>query len=438
MRVYQALIQSHISLNQYTNAEHLVLRLLKIAEIFKDEGIKRTFLILHSVIISAGNEWSRSVDTLLRDDLVIEGVNPRHIRSAAVNLSNGLLNLGALTKASHYVNVAISLVENDMPLFSQKTWIDALRGFLNQKASRDHVVAELYSWQIESMRLLSLSQSSAPIGKSLSERSYYLGLVFEKSTVATQKDLPESDQLFGIWMRGKARIELSEYGMAFQEFVGVGEIATEDLLNRVLCAALDLDLSMTPLDTPRVPLQQAENVFRAVFADAKKIPHADPEGLAALVMRWHPQVAVYAALMPNPVRECLPALDLLARVDQRATWRGQALPPALVPHLTRLGVRVPTPGVTLGGNAAYQVARLSRLVGEATVWGPVVPLLPVVVALCRGGEAHRQAAQRAWRDFGMLPGAHRDPELEGVVEVWRAVVAGERPLADGLRALQDL
>ncbi len=196
---------------------------------------------------------------------------------------------------------------------------------------------------------------------------------------------------------------------------------------------------MTPLDILRTPLLEAEERFRKVFEDARTIRHADPEGLAGLVIRWHPQAAAYAALMPQPVRECFPALDLIMRVSNRASWRGQAVPAPLVAHLTRLGLRVPTIGLSVGGNVAYQIARLGREENGVKIWGPVLPLLPMLAALARGGPDHLTIARRAWKDFGVLPtGNHNDPALADVVEVWRAVVDGQRPLADGLRALQDL
>ncbi|MHA0041921.1 hypothetical protein [Deinococcus sp. PEB2-63] len=310
----------------------------------------------------------------------------------------------------------------------------------NGEASVDTSSVEFprYDWTMQALLLFAGSDAGPPVGKTLTQREEQLRQVLTLSEHALTRDTYPTDLLFGYWLRARTRLLLGEYGMAVQELATVFEPLPEELFNRALLTALDLELAMTPLTALRVPLAEAERRFRQVFEDARTTRYADPESLARLVQRWHPQVAAYAALMPEPVRECLPALDLLARVDQRAAWRGQALPPALVSHVTRLGVRVPTLGIALSGNAAYQVGRLTRQVGEATVWGPVVPLLPIIVALSRGGEAHRDAAQRAWRDFGMLPGAHRDPELDGVVEVWRAVVAGERPLADGLRALQDL
>lgn len=351
-------------------------------------------------------------------------------------VSNNYFNLGNLDQALAVLDDPYH--GQPRPALIQSTF-DSYRVYFGE-LTVDPSAFELprYDTFFKCLLNFTVAESLVPVGKALAQREELLREVLTTSELALTRDTYPTDLLFGYWLRARARLLLGEYGMAVQELATLFEPQPQELLNRALLTALDLELAMTPMSALRIPLSEAEQRFRQVFEDARTTRYANPESLARLVQRWHPQAAAYAALMPNPVRECLPALDLLARVDQRATWRGQALPPALVPHLTRLGVRGPTLGVTLSGNAAYQVARLSRQVGEATVWGPVLPMLPVVVALSRGGEAHRDAARRAWRDFGMLPGAHRDPELEGVVEVWRAVVAGDRPLADGLRALQDL
>ncbi|MBZ9713099.1 hypothetical protein [Deinococcus multiflagellatus] len=294
-------------------------------------------------------------------------------------------------------------------------------------------------WQLEAGHLFAAAESLPPAGKALAQREQVLREVLAISEQSVLRDIFDSDQLFGRWVRGRARLLLGEYGVAVQELAGGTQAQAEDLFNRALLAALDLELAMTPLDKLRLPLHEAEQRFRAVFEDARTIPYADPEGLAALVGRWHPQAAVYAALMPQPVLEFLPALDLILRVSNRASWRGQAVPAPLVAHLTRLGLRVPTIGLSVGGNVAYQIARLGREENGVKIWGPVLPLLPMLVALARGGPDHLTTARRAWKDFGVLPtGNHNDPALADVVEVWRVVVDGQRPLADGLRALQDL
>ncbi|WP_155298205.1 hypothetical protein [Deinococcus kurensis] len=411
-------------------------RFQAIAASFKNDYIFQHSMIHLSNAYTFLGQYVQALDILRDRQLLALAKKEIYPELLFMHTATNYFNLGNLEQALSILTEKYP--ESGRPARIQLS-LDTFRTFNGQaRVDRTSLGLPRYDWTMQALLLFAESDAGPPVGKTLTQREEQLRQVLTLSEHALTRDTYPTDLLFGYWLRARTRLLLGEYGMAVQELATVFEPLPEELFNRALLTALDLELAMTPLTALRVPLAEAERRFRQVFEDARTTRYANPESLARLVQRWHPQAAAYAALMPNPVRECLPALDLLVRVDQRATWRGQALPPALVPHLTRLNLHVPTVGVTLSGNAAYQVARLSRPVGEASVWGPVLPLLPVVVALSRGGEAHREAARRAWRDFGMLPGAHRDPALEGVVEVWRAVVAGERPLADGLRALQDL
>ncbi|GGN38846.1 hypothetical protein [Deinococcus daejeonensis] len=386
---------------------------------------------MHSDSFAVLGRWGDSAT------LLSQPTDQKNLTYLTHQLSVALFNLGNITQAQ----TVLSRYRRDSgsdDLLNMTQMIDSMYGRADFTRSNLTTANQRYGWTIDAMLLMERAASLPPYGKGLQASHEFLREVLKLSEEALTRDVGNSDRLYVAWMRARCRLLLGEYGVALSELAALPALERQDLYNRVLLCALELECLMLPLSQGPAPLADVERKFREIFQDVKTIPFADADGLIALVMRWHPMAAAYLALMPEPLREFTPALDLLLRVTDKASWQGNSVPPQLIAPLIRWHLRVPVLNTTLSGNAAYQVARLSRQVGEATVWGPVVPLLPVVVALSRGGEAHRDAAGRAWRDFGMLPGAHRDPELEGVVEVWRAVVAGERPLGDGLRALQDL
>ncbi|MBZ9751923.1 hypothetical protein K7W42_13770 [Deinococcus sp. HMF7604] len=400
-------------------------------------------LIYQNSIINLANAYafvgrmSDGLEILLDSDLI------GSIRSNSekiffnMNVASLSMNLGNIKRSLNAIDVGIEdEVKNDVSR-SMSQMIRAYYGF----ESGEFVIPDIprYHWHVEVMQKFAQVASIAPIGKLLHQQEQHLRVVLTLSERSVTKESYETDKLFGHWVRGRARLMLGEYGMAIQEITPVTSLGYEELYNRALLAAIDLELAMTPLDTLRRPISELEQRFRQVFDDARNIRYADPEGLAGLVLRWHPQAAAYAALMPNPVRECFPAMDFIMRVSGRTSWRGQAIPAPLVPHLIRLGLRVPTLGITVGGNVAYQINRLTRQQERVTIWGPVVSVFPLLVALARGGQDHLSVARRAWRDFGVLPGGqHGDLELQDIVEVWHAVLEAQRPLDDGLRALQRL
>ncbi|MVN86516.1 hypothetical protein GO986_07025 [Deinococcus sp. HMF7620] len=439
LRITYGLMQAHIVLGDTDQVDYLSLRLITLASLFEGSSLKSYYVTMRSGALAVNGHWSQSVEVLSQEGMFDETVGPQKIRMAAINLSNGLINLGALDAALSAIHRALEVQSADVMLRSQEQWGRALYGQSSPEESSLCPDLPLQAWQIEVMHLLARAEAMAPIGKALNQREHLLRSILIETERSISHDIFDGDLLFGQWLRGRTRLLLSEYGMVMQELTGLSEPLREELYNRALLAALNLELAMTPLETLHVPLKEAEQQFRNVFEDANVINYAAPEGLAALVGRWHPQAAAYAALMPQPIREFLPALDSILRVQTRVMWRNQAVPTPLVAHLTRLGLRVPTIGLSVGGNVAYQIARLGRKENGVSIWGPLVPALPLVVALLRGGEEHRLIARRAIQDFGLLPvNQQTDPEMAKVATLWKSIADSQSPLSEGFRALQQL
>ncbi|GGS08024.1 hypothetical protein GCM10008960_38040 [Deinococcus sedimenti] len=406
-------------------------RVYQSALAFENAAIEVSFRVLYSDSFAMLSRWGESAVLLSRP------TEQKNAPMLTQRLSVALFNLGNISRAQAVLS-RYRQETGTNELLNMEQMIDSMYGRADFNRANLTTTHRRYGWTVDAMLLMGRASAAPPYGKSLQASNESLREVLKLSEEALTRDVGEGDRLYVAWVRARCRLLLGEYGVALSELSALPTVGRQDLYNRVTLCALELECLMLPLSQGPSSLAEVERKFREIFQDVRTIPFADADGLVALVMRWHPMAAAYAALMPNPLREFTPALDLLLRVSDKATWQGNSVPPQLIAHLIRWHLRVPVLNTALSGNAAYQVAKLIRQVGEATVWGPVLPLLPMIVALSRGGDAHLEAARRAWRDFGMLPGSHRDPQLAEVVEVWRAVVEGERPFREGLRALQDL
>lgn len=431
LKVQQMIFKSYYILEDTVKMLEASKHVYQLALAFGNAAIELNFRILYSDSFAVLSRWGESAALLSRP------TDRKNVPLLTHQLSIALFNLGNISRAQALLSRYRKETGAD-DLLNMEQMIDSMYGRANFNRANLTINHRRYGWTVDAMLLMARASASPPYGKSLQAANEALREVLKLSEEALTRDVGDGDRLYVAWMRARCRLMLGEYGVVLSELSALPDLDSQDLYNRVLLCALELECLMLPLNQSRSSLPDVERKFRAIFQDVKTIPFADADGLIALVLRWHPVAAVYAALMPEPLREFTPALDLLLRVSDKASWQGNSVPPQLIAHLIRWHLRVPVLNTTLSGNAAYQVGRLTRQVGEATVWGPVVPLLPIIVALSRGSELHREAARRAWRDFGMLPKAHRDPELDGVIQIWRAVVNGDQPLADGLRVLQEL
>jgi len=440
LRVMHSLFQTSVTIGDTGKMEQLSAQLVSLSLLFGNPRIAQKYKMIRAYAMSGTGRYNSSADILGKLHYGNDFQSITNINEISTLLAIALTNLGATDKAIQVLELALIETPDSPSLIGWLQWIRSLTGneVFDSSIRMNSDMKERYGWHVNALKAFSAAESIAPIGKSLVTREQHLQSALSLSERGLRLNRTATDILFDRWLRGRTRLHLNEYGTALQELVGISDPVEEDLINRALLSALRLELAMTPLEALHTPLLEAEEQLRATFRVARSLPYADAEALATVIARWHPQSAAYAAVMPLPIMEFLPSLESLIRVNPRPTWRGQAVPSRLVSHLTRIGLRVPTFSLTLGGNVLYQAARLVTRQPPVPIWGPVVPALPIILALLRGGQDHHFAARRMLQDFGGLPPNDPDGALNEVVELTQMVASGRLPLTKLLHALAEL
>lgn len=401
LRVTHALFQANLTLGNTSPVDLLSARLLQIASLFNIPTLTDTYRRMRAYASLASAQYHRGA-SLYAQLLSEERPGSKHFENLSSLTARAFVNLGALPAAIEILEAAVVVSPENMEVAGWLQWMRAISGKedVHAPVALGDEWRERYGWQVQAMQAFAAADQDVPLGKALKGRDEHLRRVLRLSEHGLRHNRVSSDTLFDRWIRGRARLLLGEYGAAAQEVTGLVTPEPEDLLNRTLLAALHLDLAMTPLQVLPVPLVEAEMQLREAFDLMRSLAYADQVAMAALVMRWHPQAAAYAALMPDPIAEFLPALDLMVRAGSRSTWQGKAVPPKFVSHMVRFGLRLQPEAFPLGGNMAFQVSKLST---SKDSWGPLVSALPVAVALLRGGTVHRVMAQKCLQEYGGVP-----------------------------------
>lgn len=417
LRMTHALFQANITLGDTSSVNELSARLVQIASLFRNSALIDTYRGLRAYALMAGAQYDRSAG-LYAQLLSEERPGTARFQNFSALTARALANLGSFPRAIEILEAALLNNPEDPEVRGWLQWMRAMVGVedIHAPVMLHDDWRERYGWQIEALQAFAAAECEPPLGKMLTTREEHFRNVLRLSERGLKHNRVSSDTLFDRWMRARARLLLGEYGAAAQEVTGLVKPEPEDLLNRALLAALFVDLAMSPLENLPLSITAAEVQLREVFELAQSLAYADANAMAQLITRWHPQVAVYAALMPVPIKEFLPALDLLVRVGPRSTWRGRAVPPKFITHLVRLGFRVPPSPLALGGNMNFQVSRLTT---APEIWGPLVSALPVATALLRGDSVHHTRARTVLLEYGGVP----DGAELAVAEVAQAVQA---------------
>ena len=133
--------------------------------------------------------------------------------------------------------------------------------------------------------------------------------------------------VYGAWTRSLAYLWLGETGLAGNA-LGLQQPKFREWLDiRLVVAAARLELSLQLNDPGPQSARKSEDDLRAVFEDAKDLPYASRKGLAQRVQRWHPLVAAYCAVMPNPIPEFQETTEMILRVGATNTVYGLVMSP---------------------------------------------------------------------------------------------------------------
>lgn len=325
------------------------------------------------------------------------------------NLLGALLNLGALQAMS---DLTTSLHAN--PAYGDIAGIHIFSKILLGEHVESKDTGWYYDWQNQSLHLSLQAEEKLATPRVASERVKLLNQILD----APLEGVYLTDIVFNRWMRARTRLILGEPSLAIGEMGKLPPVDAEDLLNRLLIAALTIEISMSTVDLPINEIKSAAQELRSVFVVARNLDRAEPESLMKVLLRWHAHAAVYGALMPDPVPELLPALDNVVRIRERSTWRGKAIPNLLLPFLIRQGLRIKATMPRLSGNALAQLKKLRDERYNMAIWGPTVTAPPVALAFVRSGDI--EIATTVLREFGSAIQREDDLELYSLIEsLWQ-------------------
>jgi hypothetical protein len=441
-RIYHAMAVTAITLNNKDEIESLTNRLLTLAEIINHEELTdriRNFCITALTDVSS---YSRII-SLGRPQLQRELTPGMEISYEAViaDMAHAYLHMGAYTRYKSLFEEGLARFSSSEHLRNYMLWNQAQAGQLdlhtNPPENWDRI--ERFGWQIEAFQELGLALAEGP-HRPQQQRQHFLRVV-EITNRGIDTRLTR-DSTIERWLRARARLGLREYALALDELRAIQPPNPDDLLYRAWINALHLELSTTTLPQLLKSMQELEEEARGIYRDARAMNNADPEGLARLTARWMPGAVAYLGRMPDGIAECRMALEDVVRITKsqetvRSRWKMTVLPPSFALSLTldALGKEYQP---VLNPNTNYQLRSLKQKIGDAEVWGPVIPPIALALGLLRAG--HLDAA-REWLSVTRMA-----PPLKGdlgkiadkVNAMFKEAAEGSLPFPELLRELEAL
>ena len=313
------------------------------------------------------------------------------------------------------------------------------------EVERDYKGAANNAWLARAARHLLLHQGHSPVRQNDEARRGEL----RSALLACEHGSTERmryGRLFEHWLRGVAHAWAGEYGLAGHELLSAAP-SGEMLLARTLIAGLKLELALKVGDHGPSPLPEVEQELRDVFTVARRLSKASASALADVLHFWHPAASAYAALMPEPISLCRPALDGVVRMGAHHVAHGVTLPPMFVAErlLLALGVGIAPPDL----NPAMRRQRdaLKSVRGTVPYWQSFVGGAQFAYGLCKAGErsvnraAYEQAARQVVRDFGAVPALKTEyaaAELHGLAAAVEDLLEGHLTTRGFARSLQTI
>lgn len=273
----------------------------------------------------------------------------------------------------------------------------------------EHEWASLYNWLLEA--LFNLVQVGA-----LPDTSAFQDVrteVFQKVVEICKPGAVIRDlwtETLEAWASSLAYMKLGKFSLAGHVLSKVRFDHLEEFLDiRLWLAAARLELSLQLNDPLIQSPAQSEAEFRSVFKDAEKLPYASRKGLAQRVKRWHPTVAAYCAVMPDPIPEFRDATEMILRIGNPNTVYDLQIPPVYACELVLRGLRVADRQFVHAPLNKYQIDQRDKLMGNyggMPYWRPVVSgghLAFGLIKVGRGALEYVKAAKTLVADFGVMP-----------------------------------
>lgn len=274
--------------------------------------------------------------------------------------------------------------------------------------------AEIEGQLSTSLQKLLEALATAPFGHSLKKRRELFERALEPWSEPRQPWKFMWARSIGCWVQSFVHLQLGHPELAKNFAQGIEYPTDQSLDLRLLEAGANLEICLDinfrdTSDDVRRWLQKLQDVF----VHARNEPMASPEGLAYLLMFWHPAAAAFAALVPGGIRELSGAVAAVLEVGARNRAYDIQLPAVLA---TEWGLRAL--GYDIHASVKFDQAdigggrtRRDQLVikrRDFTYYRPVVSSVSIIYGLARLGELER--AKGIYTQYGVVPKARSDSQ----------------------------
>ncbi len=292
-------------------------------------------------------------------------------------------------------------------------------GGLEGAAESSDYGAKPNMWLVEALRHMIISDGQPRLNAHNGKRKEHLEQVLE----VTDK-VYVNDDWFAImrsWLRATALMKLGRPEEAWRQIANVPTPGQEEYDLRLLLTGVQLELSLKlPLAHLLLKTQHYEEALRKIFSDAEAIPFASPQGIAKLLLRWHPVAAAYGAVMPIGIPQLQKAAEAMLHVGPTCHLYGITIPPMFACELLLRSLDFDLPfersfiqaRLNKRDRAKRETILLTRY-GSVPYWQPVISVVQLLYGLAQAQEnkiAYQDAALSLIRRYGLVP--HTDAIYE--------------------------
>ncbi|WP_299427487.1 hypothetical protein [uncultured Meiothermus sp.] len=344
------------------------------------------------------------------------GIRDQHAATYQhTSLAGCLAHLGNVDEAIRWLESPLQEAVNPLASSAVRQWFACLGGYddLHSPIEERYAPVNNERWLVESLRGLLKARSQPRVNKNLCQYKSHLNTSLASTRAATQF---ASDWylLLNRWIGSTALLWQGKAVPSAHTLTGLRTPTKEWLELRLLLAGLRLEQALD-LNLPSLAIEPAEEELLEVFRDAEAIEMASPEGLADLLMFWHPLAAAYMAVAFPNLPHLSPALDSILRLGSKNSALGTTVSPALAGELLLRSLNLdlresqPLTQVKLGagerGNFREEILTFTR--GPRTYYQPPISALQIAYGLRKHG-AGSLMAEVAWsilNQYGLCPKA---------------------------------
>ncbi|MCA9840359.1 MAG: hypothetical protein KC422_25845 [Trueperaceae bacterium] len=216
---------------------------------------------------------------------------------------------------------------------------------------------------------------------------------------------------------------------------------------RLLFAGLRLELALS-LKHPNLSPLEPENELRQLMKEVEGVKPASSQGLADLLIRWHPLAAAYLALCPEPLVPFKKATQAVLRVGYSNAVYNLSLPPSFTYELILRsfdfdlrqgqGFVASDPG----SSRNKRLALMSKN-GEVDYWQPSFSAALILYGLMKVDQkAYHVQADVIYKSYGVVPFATASyrliPMVESIDLFTKKLLAGEFGIKEYTQHCLDL